>query len=535
MNTAPPPKRKAARLGRSSHTNVLTKINHTSANGSNGVVSLTTVVAPDGNRVARELTQERIVLGGILNNGLAAIDDTGCDLRAEDFSNPTHGKILCWLRENCTTWQRGIANAQVNHVLLDAAGLVEPLGFGSSAIFELTGAAGDIGEEVLKHFTGLLVADSIRRHEREAVSKCNAGEIDASELSSALLALQQRAAAVEAKTAGLPLAQLLDARRFDCENQPPRPVPLFRIRENAISTAGNITVLAAQAKAGKSALLGGMIAAALNPNASEGDTLGVSSCGAGSKAIIHFDTEQSTFDHDAVVRLALQRAGLTNQPTSLRSYCLTDVSVGERLEMMRFELERACRECGGIFAVFLDGVGDLVRNPNDPDESFAFVGELHRLAIQYDCVFIVVLHENPSAAESAKTRGHLGSHLERKAETNLRLMKTDEVTTVWTDRGARHCNIPKAAGIRFAYSQAERRHCLMESASDARSQAAADELAAFTASVFDGQKDLSWSELRNRIVILASITVGGARKRMEKMTEQGLIRKNLLHKYEFCG
>ena len=535
MTTVAPPKGKAARQGRSPHTNGLTEFNHASPNGSNGAVFVTATVAPDGNRVARELTQERIVLGGILNNGLAAIDDTGCDLRAEDFSNPTHGKILCWLRENCTTWQRGIANAQVNHVLLDAAGLVEPLGFGSSAIFELTGAAGDIGEEGLKYFTGLLVANSIRRHEREAVSKCNAGEIDASELSLALLALQQRAAAVDAKTAGLPLAQLLDARRFDWENRPPRPVPLFRIRENAISTAGNITVLAAQAKAGKSALLGGMIAAALNPNASEGDTLGVSSCGAGSKAIIHFDTEQSTFDHDAVVRLALQRAGLTNQPTSLRSYCLTDVSVGERLEMMRFELERAHRECGGIFAVFLDGVGDLVRNPNDPDESFAFVGELHRLAIQYDCAFIVVLHENPSAADSAKTRGHLGSHLERKAETNLRLMKTDEVTTVWTDRGARHCNIPKAAGIRFAYSQVERRHCLMESANDARSQAAADELAAFTASVFDGHPELSWSELVNRIVSMKKLSVGGARKRIEKMSELRLIRKNLLHKYEFCG
>ena len=75
----------------------------------------------------------------------------------------------------------------------------------------------------------------------------------------------------------------------------------------------------------------------------------------------------------------------------------------------------------------------------------------------------------------------------------------------------------------------------MESANDARSQAAADELAAFTASVFDGHPELSWSELVNRIVSMKKLSVGGARKRIEKMSELRLIRKNLLHKYEFCG
>ena len=38
----------------------------------------------------------------------------------------------------------------------------------------------------------------------------------------------------------------------------------------------------------------------------------------------------------------------------------------------------------------------------------------HQLAIEYDCVFMTVLHENPNS-DFGKTRGHLGSQLSRKA------------------------------------------------------------------------------------------------------------------------
>jgi hypothetical protein len=197
--------------------------------------------------------------------------------------------------------------------------------------------------------------------------------------------------------------------------------------------------------------------------------------------------------------------------------------------MLRLEIKRA----GKVLAVFLDGVADFVHDPNDPGEAFALVGELHRLAIEADCVIVAVLHENPGSADFGKTRGHLGSQLERKAETNLRLSKSEGVTTVWTDRGARHCEIPKAAGLRFEYSTLEGCHCLLDSANDARAQAARDELTAFVASVFQGQSPaLSWGELRNRIMLLAGIKEPGARRRIEKMAELGLIRKNLLHQWE---
>lgn len=323
----------------------------------------------------------------------------------------------------------------------------------------------------------------------------------------------------------------LDARRFNRTAPPPRPEPLFSIGEANIATAGNLIVLQAQSKAGKSAFLGAMLAAAMHPEASEEMTLGIRSAGACGRAIIHFDTEQSRFDHFALVGRSLTRSGLGIEPHFLRSYCVTDVSIEDRLRMVRAEMERA----GKVFALFLDGVADFVRDPNDPAEAFAFVAELHRLAIQYDCAIVCVLHENPGAL-TGKTRGHLGSQLERKAETNLRMEKGgDDVTTVWTER-ARHCSIPKNRGLRFAWSETAGMHLPAESANDARSKAAADELTAFTASVFDGQKNgLSWRELIDRMIFVGKLKESGARTRLKKMTEGGLIQKNVFHKWEFAG
>ena len=74
-------------------------------------------------------------------------------------------------------------------------------------------------------------------------------------------------------------------------------------------------------------------------------------------------------------------------------------------------------------SVFIDGVADLCKSPNDDIEAFALVEHLAHLAIAYACPLILVLHENPSGLETGKTRGHLGSQLERKAESNLRIAR----------------------------------------------------------------------------------------------------------------
>ena len=251
-------------------------------------------------------------------------------------------------------------------------------------------------------------------------------------------------------------ARILDERRFDAEKPPPPVTPRFKLLDSSICTPGNLTAIQAQAKGGKTAVVTACLAAAFPEP--EGDCLGFSSENPDGLAIIHFDTEQSPADHHAVVLTALRRAEVTTAPLWLRSYRLADLPVIERRKLLYFEIERANKECGGIHSIFLDGGADLMNDPNDTTESFAFVDELHQLAIRYATVILSIIHENPST-EIGKTRGHFGSQLERKAETNLRLAKDkdDGVTTIFAEK-ARHAHIPKALGPRFVWSEDENMH-----------------------------------------------------------------------------
>jgi hypothetical protein len=74
-----------------------------------------------------------------------------------------------------------------------------------------------------------------------------------------------------------------------------------------------------------------------------------------------------------------------------------------------------------------------------------------------------VLHENPSGFETGKTRGHLGSQLERKAESNLRIAKDGKTgaSMVFSER-CRHAAISRENGLRFEWSTPAAMHITVE-------------------------------------------------------------------------
>lgn len=117
--------------------------------------------------VAQDMTLERIVLGGILCNGLRPLEDAAIDLRAEDFANPDHGKTLRWLRENRERWQHGIGNLIDIHNQLDKAGLAARLGQGSSGVTDLMTGAAEIGFEAVKERALDLIEASVERQRRK--------------------------------------------------------------------------------------------------------------------------------------------------------------------------------------------------------------------------------------------------------------------------------------------------------------------------------------------------------------------------------
>lgn len=244
--------------------------------------------------------------------------------------------------------------------------------------------------------------------------------------------------------------------RYDPTQVIERPDPIFTASGTTICTPGNLTAFYSQAKAGKTAMIGAMMGAAMRAQGIESDTLGFSGSNTDGRAIIHFDTEQSRYDWQQMVKTAQRRARAPAIPPWLCSHLLTGRTAAESRQMLDAALRTYSRQYHGIRAVFLDGVGDLVADVNEPRECNELVAHLHDAAIKHDCAIVCVLHMN-AGSENEKGRGHLGSQLERKAESNITMEKKNGVTSYWGIR-QRGKMIAKDGAPSFEWSDLAQMH-----------------------------------------------------------------------------
>jgi hypothetical protein len=323
------------------------------------------------------------------------------------------------------------------------------------------------------------------------------------------------------------LEPILDANRFDFDNPPPELPPVITLdaggRSHVIACTGYLVAIQGGPKAGKSAVLQAIMAASMTPPSRCIDAFGFKAWNEAGKAVVHFDFEQSARDHDRLMRCALQRAGAVREPSWMRSYRLTKLDAQSRMFAFLAELDRAQREHGGIFAVILDGLADLIPDPNDPEKAFQLVDMLHALAEKLETVIVSVIHENPGT-ETGKTRGHLGSHLERKAETNLRLSKEGATTTIFSEK-SRSCNIPKEIGPRFAYDESLGLHVSTATLREAKDSAKREELAELARAVFNtaGESILPYGRLRDEVKRLNACGHATAERVIKKMKDANIV------------
>jgi len=265
------------------------------------------------------------------------------------------------------------------------------------------------------------------------------------------------------------LEKLDRCRVTSLDDPPPRPPIILSYNGKALGEAGNIVVVQGQAKAGKSALVSAIIGAAIGGGGDHGgDCLKLVSPNPNRKAVLHFDTEQSRYHHfDGVAITVKKRAKHEALPPHLRSYSILRLDVKHRRAAIRAEMERAAVENNGIHIVVIDGVADISTDTNELRESIDLVEELQQLAEQYSCVIVVVLHENPGS-ETNKTRGHLGSQLERKTQISIIVDKgADEIVAMY-GRLPRTCSWPKKEAAYFKYDLAAGMHVTAEDPTDTR-------------------------------------------------------------------
>lgn len=325
---------------------------------------------------------------------------------------------------------------------------------------------------------------------------------------------------------GESLAQRLALRLYNPQTNIVRPAPRYSIGRVTVCTPGNLTTISAQAKSGKTAVMGAMVGSTFAGQ--DADCLGFISGNEVGRAVLHIDTEQSPFDHGELVRLIAQRAGRP-LPSWFKSYCLTGWPADEIRRAIPVLMELASREHGGIHSVLLDGSGDIANDVNDPKESNSIVAELHALAIQYDCSIITAIHLNP--ASDTKTRGHLGSQLERKGETNLQITKDDEICTLYASKN-RHAPILKSTGPRFAWNEEHGMHRSIESQADAKADAEFDELSSLFQNALSNHPSMSHADLKTTVAKAVSVVPRTAERKIARAVTLGILKKTFGGLYE---
>ena len=205
----------------------------------------------------------------------------------------------------------------------------------------------------------------------------------------------------------------------------PEEQPLISIDGACLCSRGNISAICGEAKSKKTFLASALVASAMAipyngldnfKNVAKNMNINV----------LWVDTEQGERHVRRVVdristMTGAKRAGLVSEP-NLTTLTLRELSPQERYTIM---LETIYHY--PVDLIVIDGIADLQRNTNDLEESDALVGQLMSLSTKTNTHILCVLHTNPG---SDKARGHLGSALQRKAESVIYVHRNGECSIV---------------------------------------------------------------------------------------------------------
>lgn len=161
--------------------------------------------------------------------------------------------------------------------------------------------------------------------------------------------------------------------------------------------------------------------------------------------LVHFDTEQSEYDHHRLSSQMMYQQGLSTRlhPSNFYSFFLMPYTKIDRLNFIRYSIDKI----PNIGCVFIDGIVDVCRNYNDLEESSDLVTFFMNMASSRKFLIIDVLH---NARSTGTARGHLGTELLNKAKCNINVTKEqDGIFSSLAIQSIRGVQAPK--GFDFGY------------------------------------------------------------------------------------
>jgi hypothetical protein len=212
------------------------------------------------------------------------------------------------------------------------------------------------------------------------------------------------------------IQRLLFDNEFNQDSQPPEDNTVFRMHFKRVGSLGDYILLTGKKSSGKTKVVSGGIAAGLT---------GIEifkfhiKLPPGKRKVAHFDTEQGRGSHYRMMQLIMKFGALERLPEHFKSYRCR--CIAPHLIKLMIEHYLAINpECG---LIFLDGMLDTVASMNDEKQANIMKQWLQTISEQHNVLFVGVIHRGFSAD---KAIGHIGSYLERGAQTVLKIDRVNK-------------------------------------------------------------------------------------------------------------
>jgi len=189
-----------------------------------------------------------------------------------------------------------------------------------------------------------------------------------------------------------------------------------------IGTDGNFSFVQAFPKVGKSFFISLLVSAYQSGGNKYTGTIKGHRRG---RKIIHFDTEQGKFHCQKVFRRPVIMNDMQSD-VNYHTYALRPMTPTERVEFIDYILFDKFND-DKIGLVIIDGVADLLSDVNSMTETNFVVQKIMSWTEKKQCHILTVIHQNFG---THKATGNLGSALEKKTETQIKLEK-NEINKGW--------------------------------------------------------------------------------------------------------
>jgi archaellum biogenesis ATPase FlaH len=204
----------------------------------------------------------------------------------------------------------------------------------------------------------------------------------------------------------------LSTKVFDQSKKIDYPDPIINIQGKTILTAGNYITISGKPKAGKSAFISGIIAAAVTKD----NKLGINvTMPATAPNIVHLDTEQGEYEYYQSMAMVKKIAGIDQMPANFISYRLR----GCKAEQIREALAHVCTiAANGL--IIIDGLLDTIIDFNDIKECRMITDLLRDITERTKIGIVCIIHQSKG---NGYTIGHLGSFSDRYSQSVLEVVR----------------------------------------------------------------------------------------------------------------